>query len=319
MGLATGITAKSIKSGNGPAEDHAVREQSFYLYKHLERIHADFQSVVQRNKYQNVLLIMNTPGSLENFMVHSDPGCFHEIFISLLTKALMQTEKGCLEFGYILAGKDHFHFYVKDGAGYLPQDQYGPSDTWETGPYLEGLSNILEKVELLGGKLWVESLPGKGTIWWFTFDVQPSHSRNYPYKELSDSAVSPDWSDKTVLVVEDIYNNYLLLETILGPTKVNLINVENGIKAVHTIMKNKEIDLVLMDLRLPVLDGYEASRRIKSFNPWLPIVAVSAYAMGEEIERCIKAGCNAFLSKPLNTSELLRTMADLFRKIPADT
>ena len=119
---------------------------------------------------------------------------------------------------------------------------------------------------------------------------------------------------KTILVVEDLYNNYLLLETLLAPTKVNLINVENGMKAVNTVKRNKNIDLVLMDLRLPVLDGYEASRRIKAHSPELPIVAVSAYAFGEEIDRCIKAGCETLLSKPLNTSELIRTVSGLLQK-----
>jgi CheY-like chemotaxis protein len=128
----------------------------------------------------------------------------------------------------------------------------------------------------------------------------------------------PDWSGKTILVVEDVYSSYLLLETLLGPTHVKLISVENGMKAINTVKKNKHIDMVLMDLRLPVLDGYEASRRIKTLCPWLPIVAISAYAVGEEIDRCLKAGCDSFLSKPINTSELIRTMSELFLKTHTD-
>ena len=312
------LSGESTISGNGNQALVSAKEKSFYLYKHLEKIHSDFQKVIQQNKYHNVLLIMNTPGSLEHFMAHTDPEIFYEIFMNLLTKALMQTEKDCLEFGYILAGKDHFHFYVKDGVGTLPNNQYEPAEIFDFSPYLEGLARTTGMVDMLDGKLWVESLPGRGTAWWFTFDVQPSHSRNYPYKELSDSGSLPDWSGKTILIVEDVYNNYLLLETILNPTGVNLISVENGIKAVNTVKKNIDIDLVLMDLRLPVLDGYEASRRIKSHCPWLPVIAVSAYAVGEEIDRSIKAGCDSFLSKPINTSELIRTMSNLFLKIPSN-
>ena len=293
-------------------------EKSFYLYLGLEKIHADFQKLIQKNRYDDVLLIMNTSGSLQHFMVHTDPEFFHEIFISLLTKALMHTEKGCLEFGYILSGRDHFHFFVKDGAGHLPQDQNEPAERYDSGPFMEGLTRTTDMVEKLGGKMWIDSLPGRATIWWFTIDVQPSHSRNYPFRELSDTCTHPDWSDKTVLVVEDVCNNYLLLETVLLPTKINLINAENCMVAVNSVKRIKDIDLVLMDLRLPVPDGYEASRRIKFHCPSLPIIAVSAYAAGKEIDRCIRAGCDSFLGKPLNTTELIRTMSGLFRKFPID-
>ena len=151
--------------------------------------------------------------------------------------------------------------------------------------------------------------------WWIPWEGKFGWN---PFRELSDTNQRPDWSGKTVLVVEDIYNNYLLLETVLASTKLKFINVENGMKAVNLVKKNTDIDLVLMDLRLPVLDGYEASRRIKAHSPCLPIVAVSAYAIGEEIDRCIKTGCDSFLSKPLNTSKLIRTISELFHKIPAD-
>ena len=77
---------------------------------------------------------------------------------------------------------------------------------------MDGLAKTAIMVEKLEGKLWVEKLPGRGNTWWFTFNVEPSHSRNYPFKELSDSGSLPDWSDKTILVVEDVSNNYLLPE-----------------------------------------------------------------------------------------------------------
>ena len=316
------MTVKQLGENSlSPAGDQVsvcTGKKSFYLYKHLEKIHSNFQKVIQCNKYCNVLLVMNTPGSLEHFMVHTDPVLFHEIFLNLLAIALMQAERGCLEFGYILAGKDQFHFFVKDGESNLPEDPYEPVERNNFGPDMDGLAKTASMVEKLEGKLWVEKLPGRGNTWWFTFNVEPSHSRNYPFKELSDPGSLPDWSDKTILVVEDVSNNYLLLETLLKPTGVILISAENGIKAVNAVRKNQDIDLVLMDLKLPVIDGYKASRKIKSLCPWLPVVAVSAYAVGEEIDRCIKAGCDRFLSKPLNTSELIRTMSELFHNIASN-
>jgi len=302
---------------NDPPGVNKAPGNSFYLYRQLEMIHADFQNIILKNRNYNVILIMNTPGSLEHFMVHSDPEVFHEIFTDLLTNLLIHTEKGCIEFGYVLEGKDQFHFFVRECSGHSYFDQYRKVEKFYDGPVMEGLSATIELVNSLSGKIWVETREGTGPSWWFTFDVQPKHSRNFPFRELSDSSQHPDWSERTIIVVEDVYNNYLLLETILAPTGIRLINIENGMKAVNYVKKNQNIDLVLMDLRLPVLDGYEASRRIKAHCPWLPIVAVSAYAVGEEIDRCLKAGCDSFLGKPLNTSELIRTISALFQKIPA--
>ena len=93
----------------------------------------------------------------------------------------------------------------------------------------------------------------------------------------------PDWSDKTILIVEDVYNNFLL-----------------------------------MDLSLPVLDGFEATSWIKAFKPWLPIIAVSAYKMDEEYASCLEAGCDAFIRKPLNTTLLMDTMKKLFHQYDKD-
>jgi CheY-like chemotaxis protein len=290
---------------------------SFYLYRHLEKIHADFQHIIQKNRNSQVILIMNTPGSLEHFMIHSDPGLLHTIFIDLLTHLLMYTERGCIEFGYILQGKDQFHFFVRE-CTQTNGDPNIKAEKFYDGPMMEGLAGTIEMVQTLGGHIWGEYQNGRNVSWWFTFDVQPKHSRNFPFRELSDSRTHPDWSGRTILVVEDVYNNYLLMETLLAPTGIRLINVENGMKAVNYIKKNQDVDLVLMDLRLPVLDGYEASRRIKAHCPWLPIVAVSAYAVGEEIDRCLKAGCDSFLGKPVNTSELIRTITALFQKMPAN-
>jgi CheY-like chemotaxis protein len=125
----------------------------------------------------------------------------------------------------------------------------------------------------------------------------------------------PDWSDKTILIVDDVYNNCMLLEAFLGPTSATVIKVDNGLKAINEVKKNDHISFVLMDLRMPILDGYESTRRIKILKPWLPVIAISAHVTASESDICARAKCDAFLSKPFKISELILQMSRLFEKM----
>ena len=292
-----------------------VDKQDFYLYKTLKKIHARVQSDIQKLEKLNLLLVLNTPGSLEHFMIHTDQRYFQEIFHHLLSHVLKQADKGCIEFGYRLFENDQFCFYVNDpGSSQFRQTKNG-HDSHETNL---SLLFVKELVKQLGGKTWIESTPDQISSYWFTVDIQTANHTMQTESATAETGKHPDWSDKTILIVEDVYNNFLLLETILQPTKARIINVENGLKAVNTVKRCDSIDFVLMDLRLPVLDGFEATSRIKAFKPWLPIIAVSAYNVGEEYARCIQAGCNAFIRKPLNTTLLMDTMKKLFQQYDKD-
>jgi CheY-like chemotaxis protein len=242
-------------------------------------------------------------------MIHTDPRYFQELFYHLLNNVLRQADNGCVEFGYKLLGYDQFCFYVNDPGPCQPNDSISGYHSEETNL---SLLCVKELVKQLGGKTWIESKADEVSSFWFTIDIYPPEPclSSKPVLRVQDG--HPDWSDKTILIVEDIYHNYLLLETILKPTKAKVINVENGLKAVNTVRRYGTIDFVLMDLRLPVLDGFEATRRIRVHKPWIPIVAVSAYNMGEEHVRSMEAGCDAFIRKPLNTTLLIETMKRLF-------
>ncbi len=298
-------------STNSISTTERIDKQDFYLYKALKKIHARVQSEIQELKKLNLLLILNTPGSFEHFMIHTDPKYFQEIFYHLLNHILKKANQGCIEFGYKLLENDQFCFYVIDPAASQSGYNVNGQDSHETAL---SLLCVKELVKQLGGRTWIESANGKASSYWFTVDIQPANSSMQSETDNIEPGQHPDWSDKTILIVEDVYNNFLLLETILQPTKARVLNVENGLKAVHAVKRDDSIDFVLMDLRLPVLDGYEATCRIKSFKPWIPIVAVSAYNVGEEYAKCIQAGCDAFLRKPLNNTLLISTMRILFQQ-----
>lgn len=118
-----------------------------------------------------------------------------------------------------------------------------------------------------------------------------------------------NWENKTILIVDDIEVNYMFLQTILAETKAKTIYAENGAIAVSECKIRNDIDVVLMDLKMPVMDGYEATSIIKDANPSLPVIIQTAYSFNEEHEKCIKMGCNDFITKPLKSENVLSVLA----------
>lgn len=120
------------------------------------------------------------------------------------------------------------------------------------------------------------------------------------------------WLDKTILVVEDIDLNYRYLKELLEPTGAMILRAENGQDAVNLCMDNAEIDAILMDIFMPVMNGYEATRKIKAWNPSIPIIAQTAYVMSEDRKKALAAGCDDYIAKPIGKEELLSKIEHLF-------
>lgn len=114
------------------------------------------------------------------------------------------------------------------------------------------------------------------------------------------------WEGKNVLIAEDILSNYNFLRMLLKKSKVNVLWVENGRDAVETALGNDSIDLVLLDINLPILNGYEVVKQIKAKKPNLPVIAQTAYALGGDREKSLAAGCDDYVSKPISISVLLK-------------
>ena len=114
-----------------------------------------------------------------------------------------------------------------------------------------------------------------------------------------------DLKDKTILVVEDIEINFRLIEAIFSRTNVNLIKAVDGIEAVDIFKANNNIDLVLMDIKLPGISGYEVTKLLKDIRKDVPIIAQTAYSMDGDEEKALEAGCDEYISKPINKIELM--------------
>ena len=130
----------------------------------------------------------------------------------------------------------------------------------------------------------------------------------------ADNAFPYNWKDRTILIAEDIDFSFLYIEAVLRRTGAKVLWAQNGQEAVELVKVNKEIDIVLMDIHMPIMNGYDATREIMWLRPGLPVIAQTAFVMPEDVKACYSAGCAGYLSKPIKRAQLLQTLSDFFEK-----
>ncbi len=277
-----------------------------------------FNEIRGKKQRSHLEIKLSEASRKDDVYVLTDPLRLKQVLSNLLENALKYTTEGYVEFGYVLQD-NAVTFFVKDTGIGIPKDkfeyifqrfsqiEYTVKDSFR-GTGL-GLSITKNLVELLGGTIWVESELGTGSTFYFTIPSEKIETEPRPFgsekkKIKYDKAQMFDWSDKNVLVAEDEDLNYKVLESILTRAKANVWRAKDGVEAIE-VCQATTIDLVLMDIQMPRMDGYVATRKIKQFNKNLPVIAQTSYAMAGERENCLAAGCDDYLSKPLNLEELL--------------
>ena len=274
----------------------------------INNIIVDLLSVFkQQSINQNISLYAKKELTDNQSEIFTDKTKITQIITNLLTNALKFTHEGFIEFGYNLK-ETELEFYVKDsGIGIKPElhekiferfRQADKSIQMNYGGTGLGLSISKGFVELLGGKIWVQSEPTKGATFYFTIPYKPANE--------IDKTISPTKQNgnlKTVLVAEDEEYNFLLIEEYLIDMDLKLIHAKDGKETVEICKANPNIDLILMDIKMPIMSGDTAAKLIKEFRPDLIIIAQSGYALETEIEKYIGI-FDDYITKPINEDEL---------------
>ena len=264
---------------------------------------------------ETVNLVFKKPSS--PVTMNTDENRLTQVFSNLISNALKHTSKGEITYGYqLISETDEIQFFVKDtGTGIDPQfidhifDTYASKDAEQQRGFGLGLALCRIIVEKMGGTIQVESTLGQGSLFTFTLPFSGSisgmavTSRSTNMRTLRVSSPVDQTALKTVLVVEDEESNYELVRIVLQK-RYNLLRAHNGIEAV---MMNEEEhpDLILMDVRMPEMDGLDATRIIKEVNSKVPIIILSAFAFPENIRKAKAAGCDEFMAKPFNVEDLI--------------
>lgn len=241
-----------------------------------------------------------------------------QIMNNLIGNAIKYTEKGEIEFGYEIKG-EFIEFYVKDTGIGIPFDQHhliferfrrveGDQKS-STGGNGLGLAICKSLVEMLGGKIWVRSILNEGSIFFFTLPYRQIYSDIFVPQQTMDSI---DLCGKTILVAEDEIASMILLEGILKQTKVNLLTAKNGHEAMELFLTNQHLDLIILDVKMPIMNGLETAKEIRKVNNKVPIIAQTAYAMNEDREQALDAGFNYYITKPISPLELFEVLKQVF-------
>ncbi len=285
----------------------------------LYELHHTFNEVKNRISKQRLEIVLNLDAENQNLTLKTDPFRLRQVLSNLIGNAIKFTEKGTIEFGYKVISQEKLEFFVKDtGVGLTREELDIIFDRFKRSPHSEeknilgtGLGLTISKnlVELLGGEMWVNSSPGSGTTFFFALPyLKVSHA--LPGYAGETSEYNYNWKGKTFLIVEDDINSMSFLTEVLKKTNVSVLQAESGEKAVEICLQTRKLDLVIMDIQMPGMDGLEATRLIKKMNPRLPVIAQTAFAMAGDRERITQAGCDDYLAKPFDSKQLLPKIND---------
>ena len=295
-----------------------IQKNSFYLNNLFDELFEIYQGELENKSKAFIRLQVNKAFSNEHSAIHSDQLRLKQIITNLLSNAVKFTESGTITFGYEPAGSNTLQFFVEDtGPGIsgnnkkLIFNRFRQADELpahsHSGTGL-GLSISKNLVEMLGGKIWVESEEGRGARFLFTLPYEPTIEEKPASNRIYEvqNEYSGLFSGHQILLVEDDPGSRQFTNEILTPTGAVIYNAENGEHGLNLFEKHKKhLSLVVMDLRLPDINGLELTQKFRKQNESIPIIAQTAYAMAEDREKSLQAGCTDYLSKPLDANKLL--------------
>jgi len=299
------------------------------INEQIEFIYTFFKPEVEKKRIQ---LSYRNSLPVKEAILKTDREKVYAILTNLIKNAIKFTETGSIEFGYeivesrlsaSLNRSSSLRFYVKDTGIGIPNDrQAAIFERFIQADIVDikarqgaglGLAIVKAYVEMLGGQIWVESEVGKGSTFYFTLPnhVEPNE------KSATKNEILPDlgeykMNELKVLIAEDDEPSANLITIMVRKLGMEISRTSNGVETVEICRNNPDIDLVLMDIQMPEMDGYEATQQIRQFNKNVIIIAQTAFALSGDKEKALEAGCNDYISKPIRKDELMMLMQKYF-------
>ncbi|WP_299528188.1 PAS domain S-box protein [uncultured Lutibacter sp.] len=291
------------------------------INEQIEYIYTLFKPEVEAKGMQ--FFFKNTLPLKEAF-IKTDREKVFAIFTNLVKNAIKYTNEGSIEFGYEKKG-DYLEFYIKDTGIGIPKDRqeaiferFIQADIMDKmareGAGL-GLSITKAYIEMLGGKIWVESEEGIGSTFYFTlpYFMKPKEKNSTKDVEVTENTEHQVKNLKT-LIAEDDEASEILLSINVSEFSNEIKNARTGTETIEICRNNPDIDLILLDIQMPEMNGLEATRQIRKFNKNVIIIAQTAYGLTGDLEKSLNAGCNDYIAKPINKSELKSLIQKYFNK-----
>ncbi|MFO7971403.1 MAG: PAS domain S-box protein [Desulfobacterales bacterium] len=298
-------------------EETNVNEQIEYIYTF-------FKPEVEA---KGMKLFFKTPLPAKEAIINTDREKLYAILTNLVKNAIKYTEKGSIEVGCHLKTDSEtgvLEFYVKDTGIGIPKDRqeaiferFIQADSSDKMAYQgTGLGLAISKayVEMLGGKIWIESEEGRGSTFYFTLPYNAEPDVETIDRQPESSEKNDDVRKLKILIVEDDEVSEMLLHETVKMFGNEILKARTGVEAVEVCLDNPDIDLILMDIRMPEMGGYKATKQIREFNKEVIIIAQTAYGLRGEREKSIEKECNDYIAKPINKDELLALIQKYFGK-----
>lgn len=325
------IDISKIESGSMKVSisETNIDEQIDYIYT--------FFKPETDSKSLNLKVRKNLPRNLT--ILKTDKEKIYAILMNLVKNAIKFTTEGSIEIGYALTnshdldlpklpvvnkdGKSKFLIYVKDSGIGIPKskqllifDRFVQVDlSNKMVRQGAGLGLAISKafVELLGGEIGVESEEEKGSVFYFTLPFEKNIADKLPDKINADQKKEDIQLKKlNILIAEDEPNSEILIEAAIKKIAGKILKTNDGADTIKACRENPELDLILLDIQMPELDGYEVARQIRKFNPNVVIIAQTAFALSDDKQKAIDAGCNDYIAKPIRRNELLELIQKYF-------
>lgn len=304
------IDLSRIESG-----DLSFNEKPCRLSTMIEELFEEYRESFEKRGKENLEIILecHLEDIADDIMI--DQARLRQVLSNLIENAIKFTEKGYIKLGCKRQEK-HLSLYVEDtGIGFSADQQemiferfrqVDESNTRKYGGTGLGLAISKAIIDKMGGSIHVESQPGKGSLFHILLPYKPLIKQRKKLTPMEMSRKKYGWHDKTIMIVDDELSVLQFLEIVLSKTGAKIIRAENGESAFNLFLEaGKNVDLILMDMRMPGKSGFETTRAIKEIAPDVPVIAQTAYAYQDDPMLCINAGCDDYISKPILPDKLL--------------